>query len=388
MAEAFDLYAFPWWRFSKYELKGGYICPAPGAKLELYDPWKPYRDSWENDPDSATPFAETRQQGPPYLSLIDLANDVKFTPDKSNLDKKSADQLLKWCSEFGLLGILPQRVLMVALTPRWLPEKSWKPALGLKQNQPKNGKLYPSQFNYYRDPAILLKLEGIWVQGWSPSVWCDITQGQKDKRLGQIYEGKTPVQPGVLIQDMRFAPEGDFPSVKIMRMVFQEPFKQTWARFFPSIPKKQIETYLYPPPFTPPFWEIYSESVSDFFMGVFALRDALLSLNGLAPSDPQQPPSRSPGFSLLNNLVSASSMAIAAASDGSLSQEWCASSLLGCFAMMALQDLTLNRKVIRCEKCNRLFVSEAYQARYCSDKCRHTAQKRRYRQRLKEKEES
>src|SRR5437868_1651070 len=104
MAEAFDPYTFLWWRFSQYELKDEYICPASDARLELYDPWQPYRDSWEYDPDSATPWKEKREQNPPYLSLIALADELKIAPG-FKLDNKSAGRLLQWCSEFGLLGM-------------------------------------------------------------------------------------------------------------------------------------------------------------------------------------------------------------------------------------------------------------------------------------------
>lgn len=124
-------------------------------------------------------------------------------------------------------------------------------------------------------------------------------------------------------------------------------------------------------------------------MGVFALSDALRSLNkSQARFDPQQPTPDLIGLKLLNNLVSSSSMVLVTDREGSYRQEWRAGSLLGCFAMMALQDLTQQRKVLSCEKCNRLFVTEAYQARYCSDRCRHTAQKRRYRQKLKEEKDN
>ena len=389
MAEAFTPYEFLWWRFSSYELKDGYIRPATGAKLELYDPWKPYRESWEHDPDSATPFPEKRLQGPPYLSLLALADEVSIAPDRSSLDKKGADRLLKWCSEFGLLGILPQRVHRVALAPRWLPKRAWGAAVGHKPERPKDGTLYPSQFIYYRNNAVLLHLEGIKVQGWNPVLWTGLKQGKKGKRIGQIYDGKTGEQPGILIQDMFFNEAADFPRVVILESLFQESLQQTWSRFFPSIPKKQVETYLYPPPLSPPFWEIYSESVSDFLMGIYALSDALRWLNkSPIPSDPLKSTPDPVGFRLLNNLVSSSSIVLVTDRDGSYRQEWRAASLLGCFAMMALQDLTQQRKVLACERCNRLFVTEAYQARYCSDRCRHTAQKRRYRQKLKEEKDN
>jgi hypothetical protein len=274
---------------------------------------------------------------------------------------------------------------MIALTSRWLPQNAWGAALGSKLKRPKGGMLYPTQLVYYRANSLVLNMGDAKLQGWHPILSQGQDQDQKGKKLGQIHDGKPPMQPGVLIQDMRFGQNKDFPMVIVNPSFHQESFKDTWARFFPSIPKKEIETYLYPLPLSPPFWEIYSESISDFFMGLLALRYALIWLNeSVDQSNKDAESQRRIGFRLLNNLVSSSSMVMSSAPDGSFRQEWRAASLLGCFAMMALQDLTQQRKVIRCEKCNRLFVTEAYQARYCSDRCRHTAQKRRYRQRLKE----
>ena len=72
-------------------------------------------------------------------------------------------------------------------------------------------------------------------------------------------------------------------------------------------------------------------------------------------------------------------------SDGVLRQEWLSTSLLGTLAMMALLDLTEQRRILTCETCGGVFVTKAYQARYCSDRCRFTAQKRRHRARQKGK---
>ena len=390
MAEAFNPYRFRWWRYDKYEIDDEWIRPAPGANLELYDPWEAYRDSWENDPDSATPFADKRLQGPPYLSLLSLLEGVTLEPHRFNLAKDTTDNLLRWCSEFGLLGVLPQRVHTVALTPRWLPKSPWGAMVGHKLERPKDGLLYPTQFIYYRDVAQLLVVDGVKVQGWNPTLMLQKKDGEKGKRLGRIYEGEMRVEPGVLIQDMSIDRINNYPAVIIVGTLFHEPFLKTWARFFPSISMKQvkqIETYLYPPPLSPPFWEIYWEPIWDFFMGALALRDAIVCLNE-SSAEPEKKAETYRARVLLNNLVSSSSIVLGTTPDGSHRQEWRAASLLGCFAMMALQDLTQQRKVLACERCNRLFVTEAYQARYCSDRCRHTAQKRRYRQKLKEEKDN
>ncbi len=72
-------------------------------------------------------------------------------------------------------------------------------------------------------------------------------------------------------------------------------------------------------------------------------------------------------------------------SDGVLRQEWLSTSLLGTLAMMVLLDLTENRRILTCETCGEIYPTKAYQARYCSDTCKFTAQKRRYRAKQKGK---
>ena len=46
MAEVLDVSLGKWWRFSAYEIREGFIRPAPGAKLTVYDPWEEYRQAF------------------------------------------------------------------------------------------------------------------------------------------------------------------------------------------------------------------------------------------------------------------------------------------------------------------------------------------------------
>ena len=92
------------------------------------------------------------------------------------------------------------------------------------------------------------------------------------------------------------------------------------------------------------------------------------------------------GMKALNALVSPASSALWPLRDGSFEQRWVSPSLLASLAMMVLQDLTEHRRILRCTTCGRIFVSAAYQAQYCSAKCRSTAQKRAYRERVRQKE--
>ncbi len=140
MATPFSVYQGYWWRFSKYELRDGYIRPAPKAELEEYDPWAAYHASWNYDPDSATPYVEQRTSAPPYQSLLTLFHEFRFDA-LGEPDPESVEKLLAWCAEHGLLGILPQRTLMVTLASRYYPENSWEPMFGITPERPKDGKL-------------------------------------------------------------------------------------------------------------------------------------------------------------------------------------------------------------------------------------------------------
>ena len=95
-----------WGRFSRYEVREGYICAAPGATLEIYDPW-------ERDPED--PY--------PYTSLLALTTDIRFQmaggTRRFALTPDSEVHLLAWCQAHGLLGLLIQRVQRIAHAPVW-----------------------------------------------------------------------------------------------------------------------------------------------------------------------------------------------------------------------------------------------------------------------------
>jgi hypothetical protein len=85
----------------------------------------------------------------------------------------------------------------------------------------------------------------------------------------------------------------------------------------------------------------------------------------------------------LHTLLAPVQPSLTVGSDAQYRQTWRTRSLLSSFALMALLDLTEQRRVLTCRTCGRVFVSGAYQARYCSERCRATAQKRAYRARAR-----
>jgi hypothetical protein len=90
-----DIFELGWWRFSKYILKADVIQPAPGAKLKSV---------------SAADAYTGREAVPPYQHLLNLLSDVEFKPsDGTTLlapTLSSEAAILKWCGEYGLLGVI------------------------------------------------------------------------------------------------------------------------------------------------------------------------------------------------------------------------------------------------------------------------------------------
>ncbi len=144
------------------------------------------------------------------------------------------------------------------------------------------------------------------------------------------------------------------------------------------------ETHRYPSPLSDAFWRAYAEPVEDFVKAAVQLCNALNLLDGAADVGSQALGRVRKGMDILHALTRTIRPTLLP-SDGVLRQEWLSTSLLGTLAMMVLLDLTERRRILTCEKCGGVFVTKAYQARYCSDRCRFTAQKRRHRARQKGK---
>jgi len=143
------------------------------------------------------------------------------------------------------------------------------------------------------------------------------------------------------------------------------------------VPYDERATYRYPKPTTEAFWRLYAEPIDAFLEGAQALAGALHGLQGERPfaGGPDATGAATRSLAALHTLVGPVSAALAITEDGALRQRWIAPSLLGSYAMMALQDIGGNRRILACARCGGLFTAAAYQARYCSPRCRNTAQK-------------
>ena len=349
-----------WCRFDAYEVGDGFIRPATGANPEFYDLWYDFRQA----------RSDRSARIPPYGLLLDLLQNLEFRPVPGPgpllaLSPGSEERLLAWCTGNGLLGVLPQRVQLVTLAPRR------EPLEGREDHR------VPTLNQFLRTNQGWIKT-GRWRSGGHNASAENMPARQNEAIDSSQVPSDWP-RPGVVIQDLRV------PDYTV------EPLSKTWGRFFPSVPEAAREGYAYPLPGTEAFWRIYAEPVEDFVAAATLLLSAIKFLGEVRISGDDLQHDRSEILARLDDLhrlLAPVGPAVTLTEDGTFRQEWRASTLLGAYTMMALLDLTEGRRPLICTTCGRLFVTKAHRGIYCSATCRQTAQKRRYRARLREIDEA
>jgi hypothetical protein len=127
------------------------------------------------------------------------------------------------------------------------------------------------------------------------------------------------------------------------------------------------------------FWKCYAEPVEDFVEAAVLFRD---TVGAVRSRDKDQ---RAVGVDRLDALLSTIAPSLASMGPKEAAVRYSAPSLLATFAMMAMVDQADGRLPVHCRVCGALFLSRALGARYCSQACRWTSQKRRHRKK-KERE--
>jgi len=290
-----------WWRFDRYEIKDGCIQAAPAAKMCRYNPGEGFTTNRAN------------HEQPAYQKLLELVQGMKFHPGPRRFPRcvteDSQAEILDWCAQHGLLGVLLSYWEAITLAPQ------------------RSGSDTSIQHRYLR------------------------AQGQivEDLIISSAQLSETP--PSVLIRDLR-----------TFQLVEETPH-QTWARFFPSVESEKRNTYAYPLPYSDEFCQLYAEPLFFFCTAARSLAAAITRLG--SPSSPgherdllaqQQAADR------INFWRRSLSPVVDVNSQGAFQQYWEAPSLLASFADMAVQDLALDQATLVCQACGLPFVSGGYQA--------------------------
>ena len=327
-----NLAAGRWWRWSRYELRDGYIRPTSGARLRVYDPWK----LWLN----TRPVGRRSDQGvrgtTPYRALLDMLSKLEYRKDADGsppftpaqvdmlaapLTVDSEQKVLDWCSQYGSLGILPHRVLQ----------------------------------------AVFPLRDGVQIQYVRIGIgWIAVEREQRNP-IAPI------LQPSAIVQSLRGVG------------LTVEPLSNTWTRFFPDVPVAERSTFSYPEPLTDSFWKIYAEPLQDFLSGARALREVLTAIRlQRSPKLRALHAAGTGGLPIaINALVAPTGLGVPIGKRRRLGLNWVGNSLLASLSTMLLEDLSQGR-ALQCP-CGQLFVSNAYQATYCSRQCRWRFEQRNFR---------
>ena len=308
-----------WWRFSRYELRDGYICPAPGAALEQIDPWSAY---WRR---------EGHVSFPPHLDLADVVRHVPTAKGLSAPVPESEElqtEVLRWCKQNGLLGLLPHTVLSVRL-------RDWRATRT--------------------------------ANGWT------------NEREAWVPEQFGPPEEEI-VTDM-FG-DGQRP----------DSVEANWHQYFPTMyyhhaPASNFHIL----PETEEFWKQYGEPF-DYFVQVAlfftnAVRVLADSGDEIIDEGSDEPLDRAGARTRLNDLMNGVTPSVAVDKRGRNVESWRSPSLLGHLARQAVDELLGDRRVIICRDCERIFASSHWHAEYCSDRCATRNRVRRHREKKRTQKE-
>lgn len=328
-----------WCRASAYEVRAGTIVPAPGARFERYAPWEAYLEARRLESGEGEKSMGRRPDlvPGPYVDLLRLAKDLPTdVPPAKRLARKTEAQVLAWCREHGLLGLLPQQTLSATMAPRW---GYWHEEVD--EGEEADFELVPMVTRYVRAARGWLPIQIPFPSLFERGTHDDVEDGGVVKDdLAERLE-----KPGVLWD----AIGGSGPR--------QVSLSASWARFFPSVSSADAGTYYYPRPGTEQFWRQYGEPVTDFVRSARYLLDAVRSLAS----------GQSMGMTALEKLTSTVSPGGRITSAGRYQLTWFAPSLLAGYAMLALNDLAGPGTLRLCDHCDVPFVS--LHSKYCSSKC-------------------
>jgi hypothetical protein len=359
-----------WWRWTKYELRRGYLRKGRGATLERYFPLDRHQHERGGQ----------RGRTPPYASLIRLSDRLSYD-GKGGLDAGSTAAIVNWCNEHGLLGVLLHEVQEARFAPRWERARpasasalrlardvlqAW-PASGERQRTPERTatgrrragpQLYLTQAIYTRSGAGTVRF------------------GEMQRAHGVLAD-KTARRGAVAGQGHWTAAQ---PVVHLHKLATDEwatePLTTTWARYFPDVPAAERAMYAYPAPYSTAFWRLYAEPMEDFVLAADRLRKAILAAARFLDSGDELADAPV-GPQLLNAIVAPAGPALLPTDDG-YEQRLVSPSLLGSLALMAQLDLAGRRRIIRCrnDKCRQLVVASNYQTLFCSARCKYAVNKR------------
>jgi hypothetical protein len=340
-----------WWRSDTYAISNNAIRPTPGANLLTYNPWETFEGSRRKPRTVSTlwgEFAETVRQ-------IRADAVSPYTPSK-----RGEALVLDWSARYGLLGILPGRAQTIVLPPTYERAEEYMPKTyvpsGRCMVQRKYAKVAGTWLSHMRVSGEMVNVAE--VPDWSP--------GDVIPLAARLPDCETPQ---TLYWEWE---ELEWKTSKANEVLWN---------FFSNPPIHGQ----YPQPLTTEFWATYQEPIWAWMRAAGAFCESMRLVSDYALA-------RYAGKDCDDGLLERVNNALwilnsLAASESywyefgpvSLKRESGTASLLSVMAEIFFLDVGALRRLLGCTVCARIFVSKDRNARYCSVRCRNTAQVRRTR---------
>lgn len=289
-----------WWRFTEYELWAGYIRPAPGATLERYRIFDELpRRKGRKDPAG------------PHLEL-------------ANLDMDDEAAILSWVRRYGLLGLLPHRLVQAE---------------------------FANNVAFVRGPT-----------GWELR-----------------YKGVEWPLPAELD---KYAPAALPPGRAVLADWLGRGVEvwgdHVFSDYFPDGPQDG-----YPLILTDAFWYRYAEPIQEFKYFIEMFRRVLIAYAGFSTEREQITERDKLVFEWAREWIQANATVRLntsfADSPSARVISLITPSLISTLATLVWLDWGGQRSVRTCARCGNLFVTSLRSKDYCSERCRKAAEMKRYR---------
>jgi hypothetical protein len=353
--ELLEVYIGQWRKFTTYEVRGGFIRPAQGAILEDCDPWDEYEQC----------RVKSKALEAPYWSLIKLIDGISLSSDPGmKLSEKNEIQIVEWCNKHGLLGLLLQNTLMAVQRARWEPNR-----------------FSDGQIPLVPTTHTLIRINGGWTSEWDAveDGRVEVRLAKKNHVVADEYFPTVLQTPGVLEQALG------------SNRLRWSTFSDSWGLFFPDVPSNKRESFQYPTPLSDAFWHSYAEPVRGFWTAAAMFRDMVKSFAIGEPISSANPNliKAFEAQQVLHALLGPVAPTLTLDENGLFRPEWSCASLLASFSMMFYRDLTeFGKRIVSCRRCKSIFVTSAWQALYCSERCRSYVQTKRKRDKEKARKQA
>ncbi len=325
---------------------GGAIRLTWGASQKPYDPWQQFR----------APTRKARRIKTLWGGFAELVRFIQadqlalYHPSPAGVKR-----ILKWSSEFGLLGILPNQVHKIVLAATYRMEKVDQQLKRQTIVQPIHSEITGGNWitTYQRTQG---DSSGFKAGALVPSESLPTGMGEPEWSIrdGQDMLGLLPTH------------------------------SSDWKRYF----SKRFKNDQFPCPLSVPFWASYQEPINRWMVSAVAFQKAIMLVSECAKRRYSKKASSGAtdyqaniALWLLNSFAAGVSSRFEFGAYA-IQRRRCAGSLLSIMARMFFEDLLKNRLAYECLQCKALFVSKDRKSRYCSTRCRNTASVGRYRAKL------